>query len=71
MEAVNNDLIAIHVSRAVCLTYHGCMEHVRFMSLADRWQLCFHMKVEYPEQLARAIWDRVKKRNHEELVLSF
>lgn len=64
MEAIKNELIAEHVSRAVCLTYHGCIEHVRFMSLKERWQLCFHMKVINPDRLARAIWDLVKKRKH-------
>ena len=53
-------MIEVHTQRAVCLTYHGCMEHVRFMSLGERSYLAYHLKCDALD-LPKAIWNRVRK----------
>ncbi|MDH4178922.1 MAG: hypothetical protein OEV33_00305 [Armatimonadota bacterium] len=47
--------IEVLTTGPVLRTWHGCVERVRHLSLADRWLLCYHYGCD-PEYLHEVLW---------------
>jgi hypothetical protein len=43
------DVVQSHAVVPVCRTFHGCIEHVRCLSLGDRWKLAYALRCEVDE----------------------
>ena len=63
---ISEERVQWHLDVPVCRILRGLKIHLTFVSLGERWRLCWYFDVETTEALAKQMWARIKGRKEKQ-----